>query len=207
LTVSDPVGSGFVASLPRPGGNMTGFINIEASVGGKWLELLVEIAPRTKRAGLMFNPAIATYSDYYRKPFEAAAIVAGVSPILLPVSNVADIEHAFAARNQDDGIVLMSDAFLVVNMALINAKASQFRVPVVSGVSQSGSLISYAPEIDDLFRRSASYVDRILRGASPADLPVQLPTKFELIINLKTAKALDLAVPPTLLAQADEVIE
>ena len=207
VTVSDPVGSGFVASLPRPGGNITGFINVEGSIGGKWLELLKEVAPRTKRAGLMFNPAIATYFDYYWKPFEAAARAAGVTPILLPVGNVADIEQAFATRDRDDGLVLMSDAFLTVNRVLINEKALQFRVPVVSGISQSGTLISYAPDIEDLFRRSASYVDKILRGASPADLPVQLPTKFQLIINLNTAKALDLTVPPTLLASADEVIE
>jgi putative tryptophan/tyrosine transport system substrate-binding protein len=207
LTVSDPVGSGFVASLPRPGGNITGFINVEASIAGKWLELLKEIAPRTRRAGLMFNPATATYFDYYRKPFEAAAGATGVMPILLPVGNVGDIKQAFATRDRDDGIVLMSDPFLTVNRTLISAIALQFRIPVVSGVSESGSLISYAPDTDDFFRRSASYVDKILRGASPADLPVQLPTKFELIVNLKTAKALDLAVPPTLLAQADEVIE
>jgi len=207
VTVSDPVGSGFVASLPRPGGNITGFINIEASIGGKWLELLKEIAPRTKRAGLMFNPAIATYFDYYLKPFEAAARADGVTPIPLPVGNVADIEQAFATRDRDDGLVLMSDAFLTVNRTLINEKALQFRVPVVSGISQSGSLISYAPDIEDIFRRSASYVDKILRGASPADLPVQLPTKFELVINMKTAKALGLNVPPTLLVRADEVIE
>ena len=207
LTVSDPVGSGFVASLARPGGNITGFINVEASIAGKWLELLKEIAPRTKRAGLMFNPATATYFDYYRKPFEAAARATGVTPILLPVGNVAEIEQAFATRDRDDGIVLMSDPFLTVNRTLISAKELQFRIPVVSGVSQGGSLISYAPDTDDFFRRSASYVDKILRGTSPADLPVQLPTKFELVINLKAAKALGLTVPLTLLAEANEVIE
>jgi putative ABC transport system substrate-binding protein len=207
LTVSDPVGSGFVASLPRPGGNITGFINIEGSIGGKWLELLKEIAPRAKRAGLMFNPATATYFDYYWKPFEAAAKAAGVTPILLPVGDVADIERAFATRDPDDGLVLMSDPFLTVSRTLINAKELQFRVPVVSGLSQGGSLISYAPDTEDMFRRSASYVDRILRGASPGDLPVQLPTKFELAINLRTAKALGLDVSPTLLVRADEVIE
>jgi putative tryptophan/tyrosine transport system substrate-binding protein len=207
VAVSDPVGSGFVASLPRPGGNITGFINVEASVAGKWLELLKEIAPRTKRAGFMFNPAIATYFDYYLKPFEAAARAAGVTPIPLPVGNAADIEQTFATRDRDDGLVLMSDAFLAVNRTLINERALQFRVPVVSGISQSGSLISYAPDVDDLFRRSVSYADKILRGASPADLPVQLPTKFELVIDLKIAKALGLTAPPTLLAEADEVIE
>jgi putative tryptophan/tyrosine transport system substrate-binding protein len=207
VTVSDPVGSGFVASLPNPGGNITGFINVEASIAGKWLGLLKEVAPRTKRAGLMFNPAIATYSEYYLKPFEASARAAGVTPLSLPVGNAADIEQAFATRDPDDGIVLMSDAFLNVNRILINEKALQFRVPVVAGASQIGALISYAPDTEDMFRRSASYVDKILRGATPANLPVQLPTKFELIINVRTARALGLDLPPTLLASADKVIE
>jgi putative ABC transport system substrate-binding protein len=127
--------------------------------------------------------------------------------VSLRVSDLADIERAFATRSRDDGIVLMSDPFMTVNTALINEKALQFRVPVVSGTTQGGSLVTYAPDTDDLFRRSAAYVDRVLRGASPAELPVQLPTKFELTISLKVAKALDLTVPPALLAQADEVIE
>src|SRR6266581_3411992 len=207
VTVSDPVGSGFVASLAQPGGNITGFVNVEASIAGKWVELLKEIAPRTRRAGLMFNPAIATYSDYYLKPFEAAAKAAGVTPISLPVGTAAAIERVFASRERDDGVVLMSDAFLNVNRAIINEKALQFQVPVVSGASQTGSLISYAPNTEDIFRRSASYVDRILRGASPAELPVQLPIKFELIVNLKVAKAVGLEIPPAVLTSADEVIE
>jgi putative tryptophan/tyrosine transport system substrate-binding protein len=206
-TVSDPVGSGFVASLARPGGNITGFVNVEASIAGKWLGLLKEVAPGIKRAGLMYNPTTATYFEYYLKPFEAAAEAASVKSTSLTVGNVVEIQQAFATRNRDDGIVLMSDPFLTVNSAFTNEKALQFRIPVVSGVSQSGSLITYAPDTEDLFRRSASYVDRILRGASPADLPVQLPTKFELIVNLNTAKALGLTVPQTLLAEADEVIE
>jgi len=207
-TVSDPVGSGFVASLARPGGNITGFVNVEASIAGKWLGLLKEVAPGIKRAALMYNPTTATYFEYYLKPFEAAAEVFDVKSISLRVGSVAEIEQAFATRNRDDdGIVLMSDPFLTVNSAFANEKALQFRIPVVSGISQSGSLISYAPDTIDLFRRSATYVDRILRGASPADLPVQLPTKFELVVNLKTAIALGLTVPQTLLAEADEVIE
>ena len=206
-TVSDPVGSGFVAALARPGGNLTGFINVEASIAGKWVGFLKEMAPGIKRAGLMFNPATATYFEYYLKPFEAAAQAAGLSVISLRVSNLADIERAFATMNRDDGIVLMSDPFLQVNGASINEKALQFRVPVVSGISQSGSLVSYAPDTVDLFARSAAYVDKILRGTSPGDLPVQLPTKFELAINAKVAKALNLTVPQSLLAQADEVIE
>jgi putative tryptophan/tyrosine transport system substrate-binding protein len=206
-TVSDPVGSGFVASLAHPGGNFTGFINVEASIAGKWLGLLKEVAPGLKRAGLMFNPATATYFEYYLRPFEAAARAAGVTPVVLEVGSAADIAQAFATRERDDGIVLMSDPFLTVNGAVANEKALQFRVPVVSGISQSGSLISYAPDTEDLFRRAAVYVDRILRGAQAGDLPVQLPTKFELAVNLKTARALGLTVPPALLTGADEVIE
>lgn len=206
-TVSDPVGSGFVASLARPGGNMTGFVNVEASIAGKWVGLLKELAPGIKRVGLMYNPKTATYFEYYLKPFETAAEAAGVRSVSLRVGNLAEIEHAFATRVRDDGIVLMSDPFLTVNSAFANEKALQFSIPIVSGVSRSGSLVSYAPDLDDLFRRSATYVDRILRGTSPADLPVQLPTKFELVINLKTAKALGLTVPQTLLVEADEVIE
>jgi ABC-type uncharacterized transport system substrate-binding protein len=206
-TVSDPVGSGFVASLARPGGNITGFVNVEGSIAGKWVELLKEVAPGIKRAGLMYNPATATYFEYYLRPFEAAAEAFGVKAISLRVSSVAEIEEAFATRSRDDGIVLMSDPFMTVNGAFANEKALQFRVPVVSGTSQSDSLVKYAPDTVDLFRRSAAYVDRILRGASPSDLPVQLPTKFELVINLKTAKALGLNLPPALIAQADKVIE
>jgi putative ABC transport system substrate-binding protein len=206
-TVSDPVGSGFVASLPRPGGNITGFINVEASIAGKWLGLLKEVAPAIRAVGLMYNPSTATYFEYYLKPFEAAAEAAGLEHVALPVSNVVEIEQAFATRKSGDGLVLMSDPFMTVNSALTNEKALQFRVPVVSGVSQGGSLISYAPNTEDSFRRSSAYVDRILRGTSPAELPVQLPTKFDLVINLKTARALGLTVPQTLIAEADDVIE
>jgi len=206
-TVSDPVGSGFVASLPRPGGNITGFINVEASIAGKWLGLLKEVAPAIRAVGLMYNPSTATYFEYYLKPFEAAAEAAGLEHIALPVSNVVEIEQAFATRKSGDGLVLMSDPFMTVNSALTNEKALQFRVPVVSGVSQGGSLISYAPNTEDSFRRSSAYVDRILRGTFPAELPVQLPTKFDLVINLKTARALGLTVPQTLIAEADDVIE
>ena len=156
---------------------------------------------------MMYNPAIATYSEYYLKPFEAAANANGVASVTLLVSSAADIAQAFATRERDDGIVVMSDAFLAVNGTVINDMTLKYRVPVVSGISQSGSLIAYAPDTVDFFRRSAAYVDRILRGASPADLPVQLPTKFELSVNLKEAKALGLELPATLLARADEVIE
>jgi ABC-type uncharacterized transport system substrate-binding protein len=206
-TVSDPVGSGFVASLARPGGNVTGFVNVEGSIAGKWLGFLKEVMPGLRAAGLMYNPTTATYFQYYMKPFEAAAAAMGVENFALPVGNVEDIDRAFGTRKPDEGIVLMSDPFLTVNTDFTNERALQFRVPVVSGVSQSGALISYAPNTEELFRRSAAYVDKILRGSSPADLPVQLPTKFDLVVNLRTAKALGLSVPLTLIAEADEVIE
>ncbi len=206
-TVSDPVGSGIVASLARPGGNITGFVNVEGTIARKWLGLLKEVAPGVNAAGLMYNPATATYFEYYMKPFVAAAQAADVRPFPLQVGSVADVEQAFRARTPGEGIVAMSDPFLTVNSTLINEMELQFRIPVVSGLSKGGSLISYAPNTEDLFRRSGTYVDKILRGVSPADLPVQLPNKFDLIVNLKTAKAIGLMVPQTVVAEADEVIE
>ncbi|WFU44183.1 ABC transporter substrate-binding protein [Bradyrhizobium sp. CB82] len=206
-TVSDPVGSGIVASLARPGGNITGFVNVEGSIAGKWLGFLKEVAPNVKAAGLMYNPTTATYFEYYLKPFMAAAEATNVRPFTLQVGSAADIERAFRERTPGEGIVAMSDPFLTVNSALIREMELQFRIPVVSGVSRSGSLLSYAPNTEDLFQRSGAYVDKILRGARPGDLPVQLPTKFDLIINLRTAKALGLKVPQTIIAEADEMIE
>jgi putative ABC transport system substrate-binding protein len=206
-TVSDPVGSGIVTSLAHPGGNITGFINVEGSIAGKWLGLLKEVVPDLSAAGLMYNPATATYFEYYLKPFLAAAQAANVRPFSLEVGNIGDIEQAFRARVPGEGIVVMSDPFLTVNSALIQQMELQVRVPVVSGVSKGGSLISYAPNTEDLFRRCGAYVDRILRGESPADLPVQLPSKFDLIVNMKTAVSLGLRVPQTILAEADDVIE
>jgi putative tryptophan/tyrosine transport system substrate-binding protein len=148
-----------------------------------------------------------TYSEYYLTPFEAAATANGVATLALQVRSAADIAQAFATRERDDGIVAMSDPFLAVNGAVINEMTIKYRLPVVSGISQSGSLIAYAPDTVDLFRRSAAYVDRILRGALPADLPVQLPTKFELEINAKMARAIGIEISSMLLAQADEVFE
>jgi putative ABC transport system substrate-binding protein len=212
--VSDPVGSGFVASLPRPGGNITGFVNIEASLSGKWIELLKEVMPRATHAKLMFNPETATYFAFYQRPFEDAARANGVEPIAAPVHGAADIERVFESlRDQPTaGLVLLPDIFVLSrgNIDLINSLAIRFRVPTVYPyryMVAAGGLISYGVDIVDLFRRVPSYVDRVLKGTKPADLPVQLPTKFELAVNLKTAKALGLDVPPTLLAQADEVIE
>ena len=212
--VSDPVGSGFVASLPRPGENITGFINIEASLGGKWIEMLKEIVPRVARAALMFNPETAPYFAFYQGPFEAAARSNGVEPVAAPVRSAADIELVFESlvERPDTGLVLMPDIFMTtkVNLALITALAARYHVPTIYPyryMIAAGGLVSYGNDVADLWRRVPAYVDRILKGAKPADLPVQLPTKFEMAINLKTAKALGFDIPATMLGRADEVFE
>jgi putative tryptophan/tyrosine transport system substrate-binding protein len=211
--VSDPVGSGFIASVPRPGGNLTGFIDLEASIGGKWLELLTEIAPRIKRVAIMFHPETAPGGGlYYLPSFETAARSRKVEPIVAPVHSDAEIETVMTSlgREPGGGLVVMTDAFMPVHRAPIILQASRNNIPTVypqSVFARDGGLLSYGPNRADLFRRSASYVDRILRGAKPADLPVQLPTKFEMALNLTTAKALGLTIPETLLATADEVIQ
>lgn len=214
VVVSDPVGSGFVESLPRPGGNITGFINIEASLSGKWVEMLKEIVPRVNRAALMFNPETAPYFAFYQQPFEAAARSSGIEPIAAPVQTAADIERGFESLGDrpELGIVLLPDVFATTknNLALINSLALRNHVPTIYPfrfMVAAGGLISYGIDSADLWRRAPTYVDRILKGAKPVDLPVQLPTKFELAINLKTAKALGLNMPATLLGLADEVIE
>jgi putative tryptophan/tyrosine transport system substrate-binding protein len=211
--VSDPVGAGFVAGLPRPGGNITGFISMEAGMASKWLELLTEIAPGVKRAAAMFNPDMATGGgSYYLPTFEAAARSLKVAPIAAPVHSDAEIETVIASlgREPGGGLVLMPDSFNNVHRASIIAQAARNNVPAVyfnTFFVRDGGLLSFGPDRADMFRRSASYVDRILRGAKPADLPVQLPVKFQMALNAKTAKALGLAVPQSILLSADEVIE
>jgi putative ABC transport system substrate-binding protein len=210
--VSDPVGAGFVASLPRPGGNVTGFINIEATMGGKWLELLKEIAPRLRRVAIMFNPDTAAGGGaYYLGPFEAAARSLAVEPTQARVHGDAEIEAAIAALGREQaGLVVMDDSFTSIHRGTIIAQAARNKVPAIFSIiypPREGGLISYGISTLDLFRGAAGYVDRILRGAKPGDLPVQLPTKFDLVINLKTAKALGLDVPLSLQQRADEVIE
>jgi putative tryptophan/tyrosine transport system substrate-binding protein len=214
VVVSDPVGSGFVASLSRPGGNITGFINIESSLSGKWIEMLKDIVPRVTRAGLMFNPETAPYFAYYLQPFEAAARSYAIEPMAVPVHSATDIERAVAALGgrPDTGLVLMTDIFLTTrrNLNLIISLAARYRVPTIYPyrfMVDAGGLVSYGTDNADLYRGAATYVDRILKAAKPADLPVQLPTKFELAVNLKTAKALGIEMPATLLTRADEVIE
>jgi putative ABC transport system substrate-binding protein len=214
VTVSDPVGSGFVASLPRPGGNITGFINIESSLSGKWIEMLKDIVPRVTRATLMFSPETAPYFAYYLQPFEAAARSSAVEPIAAPIHTAADIERVVASLGDrpDTGLVIMPDTFTAIrsNLDLIISLAARYRVPTIYPyryMVAAGGLASYGIDLTDLWRRAPTYIDRILKGAKPADRPVQLPTKFELAVNLKTAKALGLDMPATLLGRADEVIE
>jgi putative ABC transport system substrate-binding protein len=214
VIVSDPVGSGFVASLPRPGGNITGFINMEASLSGKWIEMLKEIVPRVARAALLFNPQTAPYFAFYQQPFEAAARSNGVEPIASPVHSAADIERVFESLGgrPDTGLVLLPDIFTStkINLDLITSLGARYRVPTIYPyryMVAAGGLISYGIDNADLYRRAPAYIDRILKGAKPADLPVQLPTKFELAINLKAAKSLGIDIPATLLGRADEVIE
>jgi putative ABC transport system substrate-binding protein len=211
VNVSDPVGAGFITGLPRPGGNITGFGNLEPSMAGKWLELLTEIAPGVKRVAAMFNPDTAPYArSYYLPSFEAGARSLKVEPIAAPVRSDTEIETAITSlgREPGGGLVVMPDAFMAVHHAPIILLAARNNLPVVSnGYARDGVLLSYGPDLVDIFRRSASYVDRILRGAKPAELPVQLPTKFVMAVNAKTAKALGLGVPPSFYWRADEVIE
>ena len=213
VTVADPVGQGFVESLSRPGGNITGFIFTEGAIGGKWLELLTEIAPSVKRAAIMFNPDTAPGGgSYFLSSFEAAARSLKVEPITAPVHNDAEIETAITSlgREPGGGLVVIADIFLLVHRAPIILGAARNNLPAIYQVrafARDGGLLSYGADAVDIFRRSASYVDRILRGAKPADLPVQVPIKFEMTLNAKTAKSLGLTTPPSLLLRADEVIE
>jgi putative ABC transport system substrate-binding protein len=210
--VADPVASGIVARLDRPGGNVTGFANYEATLGGKWLELLSEIAPGLKRAAIMFNPDIFNPVSVYMPSFETAARSLKAVPITAPVHSDLEIETAIIAlgREPGGGLVAMPDAFMNVHRAAIISAAARNNVPAVYQISvfaRDGGLLSYGVDLVDPFRRAASYVDRILRGAKPGDLPVQFPTKYEMVVNMKTAKALGLTVPPSMRLLADEVIE
>jgi putative ABC transport system substrate-binding protein len=209
--VTDPVARGIVARLDRPSGNITGFAITEATLGGKWLELLSEIAPGLKRAAIMFNPDIGAAS-VYMPSLETAARSIKVVPIITPVRSDAEIETAIIAlgREPGGGLVIMLDVFMIAHRAPIISAAARNSVPAVYGLAafaRDGGLLSYGVDGADIWRRAATYVDRILRGAKPAELPLQLPTKFEMVVNLKTAKALGLTIPERLLATADEVIE
>jgi putative ABC transport system substrate-binding protein len=210
--VADPIGSGFIASLPRPGGNITGVMQYEASVTGKWLAMLKEIAPSLVRTAFVANPKTAPFYDYYLREGKALGPSLGIDVVLSPFENAADIERAIEsfARAPNGGLVVPPDITTIVHRDLIIALAARHRMPAVYTQRvfvAAGGLMSYGVDFADLFRQAASYVDRILRGDKPADLPVQAATKFETTVNLKTAKALGLTVPPGLLVAADEVIE
>ena len=208
---SEPVATGVVARFNRPGGNVTGFANYEASMGGKWLELLSEIAPGLKRAAIMFNPETSSVPAFMHL-LETGTRSLKVKLIIAPVASDVEMEAAIVAlgREPGAGLVVMPDTFMTTHRAPIILAAARNKVPAVYPQSlhvREGGLLSYGPDQVDIFRRSASYVHRILRGEKPSELPVQLPTKFDLVINLKTANALGLTIPEALLATADEVIQ
>jgi len=211
--VGDPIGDGFVASLSRPGGNITGFIYTEAAMAGKWVELLTEIAPGVKRVAMIVNPDNASGRGlYFQTPFETAARSLKLEATTVPVRSEVEIETVITAlgRAPGGGLVPSPDSFIFVHRAAIILLAAQHHIPAVyyhRTYAKDGGLLTYGPDRQDQFRRSASYVDRILRGAKPTELPVEVPTKFEMVVNLKTAKALGLAVPQSILLRADEVIE
>jgi len=211
VLVADPIGSGFIKSFAKPGGDFTGFTNLEPTVGGKWLALLKEAAPAITRVALLFNPVTAPYAELYLQSAEQAAQTAGV--VLKPslVGNPSDIETALAAlAGEGGGLIVIADVFLLEHRDFIIELAARLRVPAIYGNQTcvpNGGLMSYAVNYPDIFGRAANYVDLILKGAKPADLPAQLPTRFELALNIRTAKALDLTFPQILLATADEVIE
>lgn len=213
VSISDPIGEGFVASFAHPGSNVTGFTNFESSMTGKWVELLTQIAPNVTRVAFLFNPqAAAGGGSYFLHSVDAAVSTFKVQALMALVHDGEEIEASFAAlaREPDAGAVLLPDIFTAAHYEMVVALSARYHVPTVYPyrfMVESGGLISYGVDIENLFERAATYVDRILKGANPADLPVQAPTKFELVINQKTAKTLGLTVPYTLLVNAEAVIE
>jgi putative tryptophan/tyrosine transport system substrate-binding protein len=210
--VSDPIGSGFAASLTHPGGNISGFTNVESTVGGKWVELLKEIAPHTTHVALLFNPATAPPVQFYMPSIQAAAASFAIQASAAPIHTTDEVEDVIAtlARDPGGGLIIMPDTFNLTNRGLILALAARYGVPAVSNnpiFAESGCLITYGVDFTELFRLAAGYIARILKGDSPADLPIQNPTKFNLVVNLKTAKTLGLTIPESFLQRADEVIE
>jgi putative ABC transport system substrate-binding protein len=210
--VADPVASGFVASIARPGGNVTGFIGMEGSLAAKWLELLKEIAPYVTRAAFLLNPAAAPYAEYYLKPFKAAAQSFGVEAIVAPVHDLPELESVVAAQAHEPNgaLIVMPDSFLYGHRTEIISLAARHRLPAIypfRRYPELGGLLYYGNDFVDNYRRAAAYADRIFKGEKPSELPVQFPVKFELVINMKTAKALGLDVPWILQQRADEVIE
>jgi putative ABC transport system substrate-binding protein len=211
VVTPDPVGSGLVARLSRPGGNATGFMQFEYTLSGKWLELLKQILPGITRVAVLRDPAITAGIGQFAV-IQAVAPSLGVEVSPINITDAVEIERAISdfVRDPNGGLIVTAAASAVVNRELIVSLAARHKLPAVYSTRDyilSGGLVSYAADFTDQYRRAATYVDRILRGEKPGDLPVQAPTKYELVINLKTAKALGLTVPPTLLATADEVIE
>jgi putative ABC transport system substrate-binding protein len=212
VNVVDPLGPGFVASLARPGGNITGFLVFEFSMGGKWLQTLKQVAPRVKRVAVIFNPQTAPFGESFVRVVQAAAPAFAVETVAARVTDIAELESAVAslAGMPDGGLIVLPDLFTTSHRDTIIALAAKNHLPAIYPFryfAASGGLVSDGVDGADLFRRSASYVDRILKGGKPGELPVQAPTKFELVINLKTAKALNLTISSDLLARADAVIE
>jgi putative ABC transport system substrate-binding protein len=212
VQVTDPIGNGFVPNLARPGGYLTGFTSFEFTVGSKWLEALKHVAPAVQRVALIFNPDTAPFAHLFWQPVVEAAPAFDVEPIQTPVRDAGEIKHAIEtfAREVNGGLMVLPDVSTTNYRDLIIALAARHRLPAVYPFryfAASGGLMSYGSDLADVYRRAASYVDRILKGAAPGDLPVQAPSKFELVINLKTANALGLTVPPLWLGRADEVIE
>ena len=212
VNVVDPVGSGLVTNFLRPGGNVTGFISLESTISGKWLELLKEITPSLARVAFVFNPVTASYAEYYLAPFKAAALSLAVEAIAAPVRDLAALETVLAslAGKPNGGLLIMPDTFLIANRAAVTSLAARYRLPAIYPYryfTDIGGLLSYGSDQLDNYQRAASYADRILKGENPSELPVQAPAKFEMAINLRTARTLGLEMPAKLVALADEVIE
>jgi ABC-type uncharacterized transport system substrate-binding protein len=213
VSVSDPVGEKFAASLARPGGNATGFTNVEATMGGKWLELLKEVAPHLRRVGILFNPQVAVAGgSFFVQPIEAAAPAFELTLDILPVHSVDEMKEAVAvlAREPNSALLVPPDVFIVANRASVIELAAHHRLPAVyafRNMAVEGGLMSYGVDVADLYRRSAAYVDRLLKGAQPGELPIQAPTRFELVLNLTAAKSIGFEVSREFLLRTDEVIE
>ena len=210
VLIAEPVGQGFVRSLAQPGGNITGFSTLERSIGAKWLQLLLEIAPNVKRVAFVFSPKVSPYAQFYYDFIKVEAERASVRTEFVPANEAADIEPILASLGPDAGVVFNSDSFVLRNLKLAIDLSAQYRLPAIygtAGMGNAGGLVAYSLDLLDHYRQAVAYVDRILKGEKPANLPVQQPTKFQLVINLKTAKSLGLSIPPALIATADEVIE
>lgn len=210
VLIAEPVGQGFVQSLAHPGGNITGFSTLERSIGAKWLQLLVEAAPNVKHVTFMFSPKVSPYAQYYYDSIKGEAERVSVGAELVAANESAEIEPILARLGPDAGVIFNSDSFVLRNLKLAIDLSAKYRVPAMygtAGMGNAGGLIAYSLDLLDHYRKAAPYIDRILRGDKPANLPVQQPTRFQLVINLKTAKTLGISVSPTLQAAADEVIE